>query len=241
MGMAALRQAEGAGARPPARPGAANDNGPLSGAADTVRYVYDGAGRAVGVIGPDPDGGGALLHRAARVTYDAAGRVTWTEQGTTAGQSDAQWAAFSALAKRQTVYNTYGQAAQSRVYSGATSTVLALTQRTYDAAGRPICTLVRMNPAVFGSVGPSCTLGTAGTFGDDRIDRNYYTAAGQLNYVRHARGTALQQNDARFNYWPNGRPLYLRNALEYRTTYTYDGHDRLAQVRYPDRRRPTPA
>ena len=42
-------------------------DGPLSGTADTVRYRYDAARRRIGTISPDPDGAGALKHRAARI------------------------------------------------------------------------------------------------------------------------------------------------------------------------------
>ena len=45
-------------------------DGPLSGTDDTTRYRYDNARRPVGVVGPDPDGVGAGLNRAQRLTYD---------------------------------------------------------------------------------------------------------------------------------------------------------------------------
>ncbi|HYW16938.1 MAG TPA: RHS repeat domain-containing protein [Allosphingosinicella sp.] len=41
-------------------------DGPLSGAADTMRMRYDNGRRVVGSVSPDPDGGGALKHRAVR-------------------------------------------------------------------------------------------------------------------------------------------------------------------------------
>ena len=41
-------------------------DGPLSGADDTIRYRYDSADQLIGTIGPDPDGAGALKHRAIR-------------------------------------------------------------------------------------------------------------------------------------------------------------------------------
>jgi YD repeat-containing protein len=75
-------------------------DGPLSGASDTTRYRYDAARQLVGVIGPDPDGGSALKHRAVRVTYNADGRPTLVEQGTVDSQSDAHWAAFASLQQR---------------------------------------------------------------------------------------------------------------------------------------------
>ena len=46
-------------------------DGPLSGTGDTVMYRYDNARQVVGVVGPDPDGGGALLNRAMRIPTTA--------------------------------------------------------------------------------------------------------------------------------------------------------------------------
>lgn len=57
-------------------------DGPLPGAVDTSRYIYNSNRQVVGVIGPDPDGSGTLLPRAQKITYDAQGDVTWTELGT---------------------------------------------------------------------------------------------------------------------------------------------------------------
>ncbi|SFK78597.1 YD repeat-containing protein, partial [Caulobacter sp. UNC279MFTsu5.1] len=56
-------------------------NGPLAGAADATRTYYDLMRQVVGVIGPDPDGTGALLYRASRTTYAADGQVTSVETG----------------------------------------------------------------------------------------------------------------------------------------------------------------
>lgn len=67
-------------------------DGPLAGTADTVRYRYDAGRQLVGVIGPDPDGGGALKHRAQRIGYNLDGQVTTVERGTVNGQSDGDWA-----------------------------------------------------------------------------------------------------------------------------------------------------
>jgi hypothetical protein len=69
-------------------------DGPLSGTADTTRYRYDGARQVIGVIGPDPDGGGSLKHRAVRVSYGALNQQK-VERGTVNSQSDGDWAAFS--------------------------------------------------------------------------------------------------------------------------------------------------
>ena len=52
------------------------------------------------------------------------------------------------------------------------STTWSYQQYGYDALGRPECVALRMNPALFGSTAtPACSLGTAGSYGPDRIVR----------------------------------------------------------------------
>ncbi|MAL57107.1 MAG: hypothetical protein CL682_08085, partial [Brevundimonas sp.] len=169
-------------------------DGPLPGAGDTTRTLWDAMRRPVGVMGPDPDGAGGLPHAATRTTYNADGQVVRVEQGTTAGQTDAAWSGFTLLQKTTTTYDAQARKVRDTTYSGATTTVGAVTQYAYDAAGRPTCTAVRMNPAVFDSLPASaCTLGTEGGQGPDRIERRVYDAAGQLLQVRRAVGTPLEQ------------------------------------------------
>ena len=79
-------------------------DGPLSGTADTIRFRYDGGRRAIGTIGPDPDGAGSLKHRAQRTTYSSdTGLPTKVETGTVDSQSDSDWTAFSAWRRRRPV------------------------------------------------------------------------------------------------------------------------------------------
>lgn len=61
--------------------------GPL-GAAYTTTYRYDGARRQVGIISPDPDGGGALKRRATRITYRPDSQVSKQELGNVNGTTD---------------------------------------------------------------------------------------------------------------------------------------------------------
>lgn len=110
-------------------------DGPLAGAADTTRYRYDTAGQLVGVVGPDPDGAGAGLNRAQRLTYNPRGQVTLAESGTTTGYTDANWANFSPLVRTGTTYDAYGRPATSSQQS-ASGAIISLQQVSYDAAGR---------------------------------------------------------------------------------------------------------
>jgi hypothetical protein len=50
-------------------------DGPLAGPADTTRTRYDAARQVVGVVGPDPDGGGARLPVAQRYSYNNDGQM----------------------------------------------------------------------------------------------------------------------------------------------------------------------
>jgi hypothetical protein len=65
--------------------------------------------------------------------------------------------------------------------SGSDGAAVAATDYSYDAAGRLLCTAVRMNPASWGA-GPvdACTATAPGSAGPDRIARNSYDSADQL-------------------------------------------------------------
>lgn len=209
-------------------------DGPLSGAADTTRYRYNGARQVVGVVGPDPDGAGTLKHRAMRTTYRSDGLPTKVEIGTVNSQSDTDWAVFSSLQEVQTDYDGNDRPVVQRLVSGATT--FSLTQSSYDALGQQQCTAQRMNPGAFTSLPTSaCTLGTEGSFGPDRIVKTTYDAAGQTSLVETAYGiTGVQSAQVATTYSNNGEILTLTDAENNRTTYEYDGHDRRVKWRYPN-------
>ncbi len=206
-------------------------DGPLAGSGDTTIHRYDALRRPVGSIGPDPDAGGARPNPAKRLTYDDKGRVAAVEQGTTVGQSDAAWGAFSAAAQSIVTYDDAGRALNERTLAGAT--VYALTQYSYDARGRLDCAAQRMNPSAYSSLPPSaCALGAEGSYGKDRIVKYTYDVANQRTQVQSAFGTAdvLTQ---RMGYTSNGKVAHVVDANVNRTSYTYDGHDRLWRTSYP--------
>lgn len=208
-------------------------DGPLSGSADTTRYRYNAARQLIGVIGPDPDGGGSLKHRAVRTTYGASALPTAVERGTVDSQSDPDWAAMTVLERVEQDYDSNYRPTVQRLI--ASSTTYALTQTSYDNLGRVQCVAQRMNPAEFGSLpGDACTLDTEGSFGPDRITRTYYDAASQVTQVRTGFGTADEANEVTTTYRNNGQPETATDANGNRTTYVYDGHDRLSRTRMPD-------
>ena len=201
----------------------------VTGPLGATRYYRDPARRLIGVAGPDPDGNGPLLDRAAQLTYDSRGLPTTLERGTVTNQGDLGLSTFYSLEKQDTVYDSYARPVQSRLFDGAS--ILALTELSYDGVGRPLCTAVRMNPASFGGASDACTAGSAGTFGPDRITRKVY-ASGQLQQVQSGYGVA--PTTVSFTYTNNGQLATLEDARSYLTTYEYDGFDRLVKQRYPD-------
>jgi RHS repeat-associated protein len=208
-------------------------DGPLSGTADTGRTRYNSARQVIGTVSPDPDGAGALKHRAVRNSYDGStGLLVKVEQGNVNSQSDSDWAAFAAAQATETTYDSNAKPVVVKAVSG--STVYALGQTSYDALGRPECSAQRMNPAAFGSLPASaCTLGTQGSYGPDRISKAIYDAAGRVTQRKSAVGTADEANEVTTTYTSNGLVQTVTDAENNKTTYVYDGHDRLSKSYFP--------
>jgi RHS repeat-associated protein len=209
------------------------EDGPLTGADDTVRFRYNLLGQVVGTIGPDPDGAGPLNNRAVRTTYEANGFPTLIEFGTVADQSDTAWSSFTSLQQRQTEYDTAARKTKETSTGGGVT--LSVKQFTYGTTGALECTALRMNPAAFGSLPTSaCTLGTLGIYGYDRISKIIYDIRGRISQQITALGSIDQTTDEARTYTDNGNLATVTDGENNLTTYTYDGLDRLAQQNYPN-------
>tara|TARA_R110002124_G_scaffold243235_1_gene408339 strand:+ start:48601 stop:52800 length:4200 start_codon:yes stop_codon:yes gene_type:complete len=205
-------------------------DGPLPGTADTTRYRYDTARQPVGVIGPDPDGAGGLVHQATRATYNPRGQVTKQEVGTTADQGDSAWAAFTPLQSTDSTFGTYGRLEVLEQAGGATP--VSRQQWSYDASGRVLCATVRMRTDV-PAPADACTLGTAGTYGPDRISRIYYDAADRPYTTIRGYGVSGGTYES-VGYTANGRVSILIDGNGNRSTAIFDGFDRIVELRYPN-------
>jgi RHS repeat-associated protein len=212
--------------------------GQSSPSAFTTGYRYDAMQRLTGTILPDSDDGGPLGHIAVRYTLDDVGRVIATEYGELGvwkahGDAPSGWGGdFSVSSVVSAVYDTGGRKLKETTSSGVKA--YALTQFSYDANGRLQCTAVRMNPSTFGSSLPAaCSVGTAGTYGDDRITRNTYNAAGQLTKIEKAYDTSLVQDYATYTYSSNGKQITITDANNNTSLFTYDGFDRQTQLNFP--------
>lgn len=208
-------------------------DGPLPGSADTTRMIHDAARQVTGVIGPDPDGGGAGAHRAQRMTYNPRGQVTVAETGNTSGYSDGHFAGFTPVLRSETTYDGYGRAVIARQQTGAGSTV-AVSQVSYDVAGRVDCSVVRMNAATFGSLpGSACTAAAPGSEGPDRITQVTYDAASRPLTTTTAVGQAEAITES-VTYTANGQVATMTDGNGNVSVQEYDGHDRPVRLRYPN-------
>jgi len=201
---------------------------------------YDALGRVTGTIAPDPDDTGPLPRPAVRNTYDNSGNLTKVETGyLSAWQAEtvspASWTGFTVTNTVDYTYDAVGRKL-TQIARGSDGVAVSLTQFSYTTAGDLECTAIRMNPAVYGSLPASaCTLGPTGAFGEDRITRNVYQAAGVVQKVQQAVGTAAQQDYATYTYSPNLKVTSLTDARGMKAGMTYDGFDRLVRWNLPDK------
>lgn len=194
--------------------------------------IYDAAGRKVGEITADPDGGGPLPRRAKRITLNGDDLPTRIEEGTVAGTTAGDLAAIVVDRYIDTSYDASGRKVSEKLVSGGTT--YSVTQFSYKADDQLECTAQRMNSAVFASLpGSACTLGTEGSFGPDRITKNVYDAANQLTKIQKAYATALQEDYATYTYSLNGKPSSLTDARGFKASMTYDGRDRQIKWNFP--------
>jgi RHS repeat-associated protein len=206
-------------------------DGPLPGSADTTRTLFDASRQVVGVIDPDPDGAGVRINGATKFTYNFDGQVTLAERGVTAGQSDANWAAFSSLEQAATTYDATARPVKSELRSGGTT--YTLSQTSYDALGRVDCTVQRMDPAQWAGQTNACLPQTTGSNGPDRVTKTIYDAASEVTQVQVGVGTVEASNEASYAYSSNRKLATITDGENNLTTYEYDGFDRLAKTRYP--------
>ncbi|OHT22046.1 RHS repeat-associated core domain-containing protein [Edaphosphingomonas haloaromaticamans] len=206
-------------------------DGPLAGTADTVRYRFNVARRTMGIVGPDPDGAGALKPRATRYTYNANGQMAMVESGTVASQSDADWPGMVVLDKAVTLYDDKARKVREELFGG--TTLEAVTQYSYDGLSRVDCVAQRMNKAAFAGAPDACVMGDAGSDGPDRISKAYYDEASRVTKVQTGVGTTLVRDELAQGYTSDGQVAWVKDAKGNQTTYEYDGFGRLKKTRYP--------
>ncbi len=205
-------------------------DGPLAGTADRTRIYYNNAGQVIGTVGVDPDGAGPLKHRASRTYYNSRGLPYLVRVGTTPGLS---LASFATLQSTTTSFDSYGRPIKEAFAAGGVT--YGVGQVSYDSRGRVDCVARRMNPSVFASPPAACSLGTSGSFGEDRIVKTTYDALNRPVKTITAYGTSVAADAAWRGYTINGRLSTVTDGEGNKTTYEYDAYDRLSKTRYPSK------
>jgi len=205
---------------------------------------YDDLGRVVGTIAPDPDGPGGNTHLATRTTYDARNLPTKVETGRLAAWQNetiapASWTGFTRHTQVDTTYDANRRKIKE-ISRASDLSIVSVVQYSYDSWGRPECTAVRMNPAVYGSLPASaCTLGTEGSDGPDRITKTIYNNAGEVLQIRKAVGTSIEIADVSYSYTGNGKIEHVVDANGNKAKLSYDDYDRQVEWAFPDKAGPT--
>jgi RHS repeat-associated protein len=209
-------------------------DGPLAGAGDLVTFRYDALRRRVGTVGSAiVDHNNVTRRPASRVVYHADGQVLSLDQGYFAANWNGDWTSFTPTVQQQYAYdNRGGRIRSSKVADGV---VHELLQYSYDAGGRVDCVTQRLNPGTFSALPASaCTAGAAGPDGPDRITKFGYDKFGQRTSASYGYGVSGQVPVVEgATYTVNGKVQTITDARGGKTTYTYDGYDRLAKTRYP--------
>jgi YD repeat-containing protein len=117
------------------------------------------------------------------------------------------------------------------------TTDYTVTDKSFLDRGLPECVAVRMNLTALPAVGShaACSLGAAGSDGNDRITKNNYDNAGQLLKVQRAYGSPRQQDYVSYTYTGNGKQQTVTDANGNKAQYTYDGFDRLTKWAFPSK------
>ncbi|KTE38037.1 hypothetical protein ATE62_11850 [Sphingopyxis sp. HIX] len=188
-------------------------DGPLAGTDDTSVYRYNAGRELTGVVDPDPDGAGARKLLAIRNGYDARGRVILAEMGTVIDASDTAWNTFASQQQVATTFDTIDRPLTRSFSAGGTT--YSSEQYSYDHQ--------RLDQVkqVMGGGDP------------DRIVKYGYDAMDRQTKVTSAYGTAQQADESTATYTANGRVAAVTDAEGNKTSYEYDGHDRLAKTVYP--------
>lgn len=187
--------------------------------------TYNANRELTSVTGPDPDGPGPRLRRSKVQHYAATGLIDSIAVGTVNGGG-----AFSASQYLFTTYDSANRKIADRVSDGTVD--YALTQYSYDGAGRLQCSAIRMTVSAYGALPDACTQSTSAD--TDRITKVDYENAGQPSTVYTGVGTPLLRSEAHYTHTPDGLLQTLTDAMGNVTTYEYDGYDQLSKTRFPN-------
>ncbi len=206
-------------------------DGPQSGTADQMMMGYNLARQPLWRIGPDPDGGGAALFPAVAYTYRSDGQVDFVQSGTVTTQSPSAMSSFAELQRQTLGYDTYYRPNRQQISS---VTAYQVTDVLYDAAGRVLCSMLRMDPGNWSLSPLDCNpTQINGTNGPDRVTYNNYDALSRVWKLTTGYGSSAQADEQITTFTGNGQVATVKDAENNLTSYQYDGHDRRVKTLFP--------
>ena len=208
-----------------------SQDGPAPGTSDALYYRYDAAGRKTWEIGASVENG---YRQAVRTTYRGDDQVEKVERGYVISPTSTT---LQVINQDHITYNARRLPTVTSLVRGATT--YSVAQASYDGLNREQCKAVRLNPSAFGSLPASaCTLGTAGSYGQDRISKTIYDVLGRPVQSRSAAGTSIESSEVTYSYTANGQLEYVIDANGNRAKLEYDGFDRQTKWIFPSATRP---
>ncbi|MCV2218108.1 RHS repeat-associated core domain-containing protein [Thauera sp. Sel9] len=181
-------------------------NGPRTDVTDTTTYAYDGQRRVTQTTD--------ALGKKTQYAFDNDGRVIRS-----AAQLGSQWlVSCNSYTTTGKLLKAWGLALTAAATTCPTAaSPVAVTDYAYDDLDR----LVKI------------TENLTSAQGGNRVTETVYNADGSVKNVKRAVGSALAQTYAAYTYSENGLLRTLTDAKNNRTTYEYDGHERMVKLRYP--------
>lgn len=205
----------------------ASSTGPL-GAGQTSYRFYDANRRLIGTIAPDPDSTGPRTPAATQFSYNDDGALTTQSVGTVPNQATAL-SGFVESSHVTATVDTFDRPV--RISTVSSSTTYAVADQLYDSLGRPWCSVTYMNPAnVPASSATTCTAyQSSGPYGPDRIAQQTFDADSRALVTSDGIGVLGTIT----GYNPDGTIQAVLDGQNNKTSYTWDGFNRVVQANYP--------
>ena len=194
---------------------------------DETHYFYDLKQQLIGEIGPDSDGQGRI---GVRKAYNADGKLTHEFTGVVTGTSLDDLLSMQAYKSTTTTYNTSGLA-EKTITSGDDVEYDTVYQMSYDRDQRLECQALRINEITSSD---ACSAGS-GLLGEDRITKNIYNSAGELEQIIEGYDTSVQRVSKQNVYNTKGQLYQVKDGNNNTTQYQYDGYGRLQRTIFPSK------